>query len=265
MNAGGWTLRCENVRVQRGAHLALRDVQFTLRAGECVCLIGPNGSGKSTLLLTALGLLSPRNGSVMLNERPMPQLTPRERARFAAYVPQSLDGVPAQSVREVVAGGRYCHGSWLGGLSAADRMAVDAALDACGLRGLADRSLRKVSGGERQKALLAAALAQDAPLLVLDEPTTGLDPAIQLELVELLARFRMAGRTLLISSHDLDVPLRLATRVVALRDGRVAADGARNEILRPELLESLFGAPFVHAQGPDGVSWLLPHRGSGLR
>lgn len=251
-------LECAGVCVDRGGRRILHDVSLRLAPHECVSLVGPNGSGKTTLLKTLLGLMTPTVGHVRLGGREMHQMTPRRRARWAAYVPQRLDANPALAVADVVATGRFPHGHALRPLSAADHCAVERAMDACGVTALAERAFDTLSGGERQKVLIAAAVAQAARYLFLDEPNTALDPAYQIELVRILRDWHHAGGGLLAISHDLHLPVALGGRVLALRDGRVAADGPASAVLTPAALTRVYGAPFAVATTPAGPSLVLP-------
>jgi iron complex transport system ATP-binding protein len=253
-----WTLECRGLSVQRGGRTVLHDVNLTLRAGECLALIGPNGSGKTTLMLALLGLLRPQGGVVRLDGRSVHTLPARSRARFAAYVPQVVEHFPALTIRDVVAGGRYPHASPLRPLSLSDQGIVQNALERCRLVELAERPINAVSGGERQKALLAAAIAQDAQVMFLDEPDAVLDPAVQAELVALLRTWRTAGRAMVVISHELNLPLALGGCVVALRQGRIADEGATGDVLRPTRLAAIYGARFEEALLPDGRRVPLP-------
>jgi len=258
MSETTWLIESAALSVRRGKQLVLRDLNFRLAGGECVSLIGPNGSGKSTLLLAMLGCLRPQAGLLTLDGTPMHALPPRRRGRFIAYVPQTIERLPAFTIYELVAGGRYPHVSPWRSLSLADREIVDQALETCGLTDLADRPVTAVSGGERQKALIAAAIAQDPQLLLLDEPTTALDPAVQVELARLLRDWHARGRALLVVSHELQLPAALGGRVLALRGGRIVADGPAGEVLRPAQLTSIFGADFVSGRTACGREFVLP-------
>lgn len=253
-----WSLVCAGLSVRRGHRTVLDNIGLTLRPGQCVSLVGPNGSGKTTLMLALLGLLPPHAGAVQLDGRDIRRYSARARGRFASYVPQIVDSVPAFSVYEVVAGGRYPHVAALASLCASDRRAVDAALSQCGLNELADRSILAVSGGERQKTLIAAAMAQDPQLMFLDEPSTALDPAYQLELVGILKRWCATGRGLLLISHDLQLPAALGGRVIALREGQVVADGSAADVLSVDTLSEVYGARFGVAVTPEGQQIVLP-------
>jgi iron complex transport system ATP-binding protein len=253
-----WRLVCDRLFVERGGRAVLRDVCVEFRSGECISLIGPNGSGKTTLMMTLLGLLPPASGSVRVNGRDIGDLSARARGRFASYVPQTVERIPAFTVGEVVASGRFPHVSPLRPLSEVDQEHVSRALESCGLSALADRRANAVSGGERQKALIAAAVAQDAQVMFLDEPNTALDPAHQLELVGLLRAWHARGRGLILISHDLQLPGVLSGRVVALREGRVAADGNAAEILAPGPLSDVYNTAFELAETCSGRCIVVP-------
>ncbi|MBK9119245.1 MAG: ABC transporter ATP-binding protein [Phycisphaerales bacterium] len=238
-------LTARDVTILRGGQALLADIQLTLRPDECLVLVGPNGSGKTTLLRVLLGLLAPTHGTVALGTQPLRRVPAHVRARFAAYVPQGLARTAALRVWDVVAGGRYVHTDSFGRLGAAGVSAVSAAIEHCGLSALAERAFSTLSGGERQKTLLAAAIAQDARMLFLDEPNTALDPGVQLDFVRILYNWRRRGRGFVLVSHDLQMPAVLGGRVIALRGGRVAADGPAERVLQPEQLAEIYGAPFA--------------------
>jgi iron complex transport system ATP-binding protein len=253
-----WRLECRALSVRRGPRAVLQDVNLTIENGECISILGPNGVGKTTLLLALLGLLRPVSGTVRVNGTPVCDLPSAVRGRFATYLPQGVERLPAFRVFDVVAGGRYPHVPPFRPLSDGDRAIVAGALERCGIAALAERPVTELSGGERQKTLLAAAIAQDAELFMLDEPDTALDPAHQIELVRMLRSLRDEGRALVIVSHDLLLPAALGGRVIALRDGRIAADGAAGDVLRPDRLAEIYGAQFVAAATADGRHVVLP-------
>lgn len=246
--------------VRLGGRMVLEHVDLTARAGEFVALTGPNGSGKTTLLRTLLGFLPPATGQLRLGGEAVTGLRPRERARRAAWVPQQeLPGVNL-SVEAYVLFGRYAHLALFAAESAEDRARATEALRTVDL---ADRALEPIytlSGGERQRAQLARALAQDAPLLLLDEPTAHLDMGHQLDL---LSRVRdlchTRGTSAVAALHDLNLAARFADRIVVLSHGRKVADGPAASVLSEELLMDVWGvqAELRHDR-ESGLPYLVP-------
>ncbi len=256
--AEAWTLCCRGLSVRRGERMVLRDVELTLAQGECVAIIGPNGAGKTTLIMTLLGMLRPSAGEAALDGVPVHRIPARRRGRWASYVPQGLDTIAGFTVFDVVAAGRYPHAAALAPLTQGDLEIVWDALSRCGLRELAARPVSAVSGGERQKTLLAAAIAQDAQVMFLDEPTTALDPAYQIELVGLLRSWRAGGRGVVAVTHDLQLAAALNGRTVAMREGRIVADGTVREIIEPGRLSEVYGAAFAEWRTADGRRSVAP-------
>ncbi|MCI4329123.1 MAG: ATP-binding cassette domain-containing protein, partial [Thermoplasmata archaeon] len=230
--------------------------------GEFVALTGPNGSGKTTLIRCALGLAEPSQGLVRLFGTPTSELSIRERARRVAWVPQ--EEAPRDNVRlsEYVLYGRYAHLPAFSGESAEDRRAAAAALRDVGLESRADSGVHELSGGERQRLLLARALAQEAPLLLLDEPTAHLDIGHQLDL---LARVRalVTDRNVcaVAALHDLNLAARFADRVLVLSHGRRVAEGRPSEVLDVPLLRHVWGVEAERRRDPrTGETYLVPYR-----
>ncbi len=233
-------LEIDGLSARLGGRRVLDGVSLGVAAGECVGLIGPNGAGKSTLLRAALGLI-PAGGTRRLGGAPLAALAPAERARRAAFLPQEREiGWPV-SVAALVALGRAPHRPAFAPESAADRAAVAAAMARMDVGRFADRPATALSGGERARALIARALAQEAPLLLADEPAAGLDPAHQIALMETFAALAAEGRAVLASLHDLALAARWCGRIVLLDRGRVVADGPPRAVLTPERLAAVYG------------------------
>jgi iron complex transport system ATP-binding protein len=235
-------LRVERLTVAYRGRPVLSDVDLHVDAGERVALVGPNGAGKSTLLRAIAGLVEPAAGSIELAGSPLARLDRLAIARRLAVVPQ-LPQLPfATTVEEVVALGRLPHERLFRGLRPADRAAIAAAIDRVGVGHLLGRDARELSLGERQLVLLAVAVAQDAPVLVLDEPTVHLDLRHQVEVMELLADLNARdGTTILAVLHDVGLAAHFFPRIVVLDRGRVVADGPPAEALTDETLHEVFG------------------------
>jgi iron complex transport system ATP-binding protein len=251
-----------NLAVRYGGREALIAVDLEIGAGEFVALTGPNGSGKTTLLRALLGFVPPDEGEVALFGAPVSRMSVRERARRVAWVPQSealRDDVP---LRRYVLYGRYAHHGALDGESEGDRAIAERALDEVGLADRAAEGILSISGGERQRAVLARALAQEAPLLLLDEPTTHLDIGHQLDLLARVQRLsRTRGTTVLAALHDLNLAARYADRIVVLSRGRRVADGPPRDVLSAELLARVWGVDAdLGVDARTGVPYLVPKR-----
>lgn len=215
-------------------HTALRRVDLTVHPGERVALLGPNGAGKSTFLEAAVGLVRPRGGSIDV------------AARSVALVPQHLDVVSAfpATAGDVVRMGRYGDLGWLRRFGDRDRELVAKGLEALGVANLADRRFADLSGGERQRTLLAQAVAQDADLLLLDEPLTGIDAPTREAIAGLLARWRDEGRTVVVATHDLEAARR-DYDLVACLNRRLVAFGPPSEVWSEEVLSETFAGHVV--------------------
>lgn len=233
-------LQLDALAVTLGKTRALEATSLEIARGDIVALLGPNGAGKTTLLRAALGLIA-HEGTSRLGDADASRLSARERALRAAYLPQRPQAIWPLSVEALVALGRYAHGAAPQRLGARDQAAVDAAIAACSLQELRTRRMDEISGGEKARAHLARALAQQAPLLLLDEATAGLDPAQALGVAEILRAHATGGGAVLFSTHDIALAAGAAQRVVLLGGGRVIAHGAPEDALTAEALRAAYG------------------------
>jgi iron complex transport system ATP-binding protein len=215
-----------------GGHSVLRDISFDAPAGKVVGLIGPNGAGKTTLL-RAICQLTPSRGEVTWNGQRIDRMTARERATTLAYLPQGQVVHWPLSVRRLVELGRLPRLGALSWPAPADAAAIDAAMAAADVEGLAERDVLNLSGGERARVLLARALAVEAPVLLADEPTASLDPFHVLEIMRLLRRTAEAGRLVIMVMHELSLVSRFCDQVVLIDNGRKVAEGTPGQVLTP--------------------------------
>jgi iron complex transport system ATP-binding protein len=251
----GPALYAHGVTVVARGKAILTDVTFRLDPGERVALIGPNGAGKSTLMRTLAGTLHPAAGHVELGGTPISTLERPEVARRLAVVPQQTALPFAMKVEEVVALGRLPHEAPMRGARPSDRAAVAAAIDRVGLGHLMGRDARELSLGERQLVLLALAVAQDAKVLLLDEPTVHLDLRHQVEAMELLVDLNERDGTALVAVlHDLGLASHFFPRLVLIDQGRVIADGPPGEVLTDERIRNVFGVEPALVRLAAGVS-----------
>ncbi len=256
-----------NLTFRRGKRRVLTDVSFEMRQGETVSVIGPNGAGKTTLLKCLLRMLPAYSGEVRLMGRPLESLRQKELARLVAYVPQAEELTVPFTVEEFVLLARFPHLSPFSTLREADRAAAREAMELTDLAPLASRRMDALSGGERQRAYFAAALAQETPLLFLDEPTAFLDYRHQDEIREVLAlaRARVAGSLSVLSvTHDVNRAAVESDRILALSEGRIVFDGPPESLMCPDVLGSIYGGSFITVPHPGtGPPMVVPRADSG--
>ncbi|MGH9045067.1 MAG: ABC transporter ATP-binding protein [Acidimicrobiales bacterium] len=245
-------LEIENLSVDLGETTVLDSVSLHARTGGWQAIVGPNGSGKTTLLRAIAGLVNYR-GAIRIWGRPWRAVDPRRAAHTVAYVPQRPVLPPAMMVTDYVLLGRTAHHRLLASDNVRDRQVVAAVLERLELGSFADRPLGQLSGGEAQRAVLARALVQEAPIILMDEPTSSLDLGHGQLVLELADTLRTEhGLTVLSALHDLTLAAQFADSVVVLSDGRIQSNGAPHEVLTPQLIEEVFGASVEVFEGRNG-------------
>jgi iron complex transport system ATP-binding protein len=260
VTSGQIMLRIEHLSVSYGARRALADVSLEVNSGEVLALIGPNGAGKSSLVRAVSGVIPVQSGKVRTNGDDLFSLPPMQRARYLAVVPQVANMPPAFSVWETVVLGRTPYLNFLGQTSAKDEEIARAALVKVDALDLAERRVGELSGGEQQRVLLARALAQDTPVLLLDEPTTHLDLQHQSSLLNLVRQLADGKQlAVLMVLHDLNLASLYADRVALLVAGRLRASGTPQEVLNEQNLSSVYNVPVHVVPHPDyGSPLILP-------
>ena len=237
-------LRIENLSVPYGSRHVLDNVSLEVNSGEVLALIGPNGAGKSTLVRAVSGVVPAQSGKVRTNGDDLLSMPPMQRARFLSVVPQVVYMPPAFTVWETVLMGRTPYLNFLGQVSVKDEEIVRTALQKVDALELAERRVGELSGGEQQRVLLARALAQSTPILLLDEPTTNLDLHYQISFMEIVRALAHAdGLAILIALHDLNLAARYADRVALLVSGEIKAAGTPRQVLTPELISAAYHLP----------------------
>ncbi|HEX2127600.1 MAG TPA: ABC transporter ATP-binding protein [Solirubrobacterales bacterium] len=234
-------LRAEGLTLGYGNGDVVRGVDLEIFPGRVTAIVGANASGKSTLLRGLARLLAPRHGAVYLDGKEIHRHSTREVARVLGLLTQSPSPPDGITVADLVARGRYPHQGWVRQNDSADRAAVARALEATQTAVLASRRVDELSGGQRQRVWVAMALAQETDLLLLDEPTTFLDLSHQVELLDLFAELNRAGKTIVLVLHDLNLACRYADRIVAMKDGRVYAEGNPEHVITADAVAEVFG------------------------
>jgi iron complex transport system ATP-binding protein len=234
----GLEFRIDNFQILTG-------VSFSVDCGEALAIVGPNGAGKSTLLKCLNGILSPKKGSVRILGRPIEGFRQSELAMSVAYVPQAVGNLLPFTVFEFVLLGRYPYLSPFSSVNKEDEAAASDALSMTETDHLENRLMSTLSGGEFQKVLIAASLAQSAEILLLDEPTTFLDPKHQTEIIRILKRTNQEkGTTMIVVTHDLNSAVILGNRILAMKEGRAIFQGMTDEIMSEEVLRMVYGQDF---------------------
>jgi iron complex transport system ATP-binding protein len=256
-------ITAENLRIGYGRHTIVADLDLTLPGGRVTAIVGPNACGKSTLLRGLARLIAPEAGTVAIDGDDVHRMSARALARRLGLLPQQPVAPEGISVEALVRLGRYPHQRALRPWSAADSAAVETALERTDTAELRDLPVDHLSGGQRQRAWIALALAQDTPLLLLDEPTTFLDLRHQLDVLDLVSELNAtADRTVVMVLHDLGQAARYADHLVVMRDGAPAAVGAPADVLTAELVEDVFGVPCRVVPDPETGTPLVVPRAS---
>ena len=258
------TLSGENLALgYTSGTLVVDDQSVTIPAARITVIVGPNACGKSTLLRGLAGLMRPDSGRVLLDGSEIARLPATELARRLGMLPQQPSTPDGITVADLVGRGRHPHQRWFRQWSADDEAAVSAALHETGMTGLADRPVAELSGGQRQRAWIALVLAQGPATMLLDEPTTFLDLAHQLDVLDLLRTVNTEQRrTIVMVLHDLELAARYADHLIAMRDGRIVAEGAPSAVVTEELVASVFGVDALVTPDPlTGTPLVLPRPG----
>ncbi|ETT64476.1 ABC transporter ATP-binding protein [Paenibacillus sp. FSL H8-0457] len=260
------TLEAKGLGLSYGGDFIFENLDLTVPIGKITVFIGSNGCGKSTLLRSMARLLKPQRGSVVLNGADIASLSTKDVARKLAILPQGPTAPEGLTVMQLVKQGRYPYQSWLRQWSREDEEAVTAALESTGLTELADRTVDSLSGGQRQRAWIAMTLAQETPLILLDEPTTYLDLTHQIEVLDLLYDLNAKEqRTIVMVLHDINLACRYADHIVAIRDGSIKAEGKPGDIINSDLMQTVFQLPCEIIPDPlYGTPMCVP-RGKGKR
>ncbi|MDQ0492554.1 ABC transporter ATP-binding protein [Paenibacillus brasilensis] len=254
-------LKTANLDIAYEDRLIVEDLNVEIPQGKITALVGANGSGKSTILKTMARIMNPKGGSVLLDGKSIHKQSTREVAKQLAILPQNPTAPEGLTVTELVLYGRFPYQKGFGSMKADDRKMVEWAIQVTGMSEFHDRPIDQLSGGQRQRAWIAMALAQDTDILFLDEPTTFLDMAHQLEVLHLLEYLNTsAERTIVMVVHDLNHAARYAQHMIAIKKGKAEAVGAPTEVMTPDVLREVFGIEADIVTDPrTGVPLCLPY------
>ncbi len=247
-------LEYQSVSIGYRGEPVLKEISVRFPARKITAIVGPNGCGKTTLVQCLIGASRLTAGRILLDGKDLSAVSPRERARKIAFLPQMHASLPAISVRLLTEHGRFPYMGFGRKASPEDRRAVEEAMAQAQVRAYADERVDTLSGGVRQRAFLAMLLAQNAPVLVFDEPTTYLDIRGQVEFLSLLRGLRAEGRTILVVLHDLNQAAQIADRVVLMQDRKIAACGSCAECLTEQRIAAVFGVS-CRGAGQGGENW----------
>ena len=221
----------------------IRDISFSLEQGEFVSILGRNGSGKSTLIKALQRMLKNAEGEVKIDGQDISSLPPRQLAKKIAYVPQIFDFSFEFRVEEIVVMGRYIHQSRLSRATASDQLVIEEVMNLTQVSHLKNKKIAHLSGGERQRVFIARALAQDTPLIFLDEPSSHLDINYQLEIYQILKQLQQEkGKTILTAEHNINLAIPYSQRLLVLKNGRIHAEGSPQKLITKALIKDVFGA-----------------------
>lgn len=253
-------LKINNLSVFYGDRQILHDIQLEVHSGEIVALLGPNGAGKSTLIRSISGVIPIRSGNIFVDQKDVTSLSTMERARHISVVPQAISMPPAFTVWETVLLGRTPYLNFLGQTSAKDEAIARQALEQVDVVHLIDKRMDEISGGEQQRVLLARTLAQDTPILLMDEPTTHLDISHQIDLLKLITKqAREKNLTVLIALHDLNLASMFADRIAIVQHGLLCVAGTPQETLTSDIINSVYHVPVHVVSHPEtGLPFVIP-------
>lgn len=252
-------LQARGLSAAYGERAVIEGLDLTVLEGELTIIIGPNACGKSTLLRSLARLLPPHAGSILLDGTDIRRLPTKQVAKRIGLLPQTSIAPDGITVRDLVSRGRYPHQTMLSTWSRTDEEAVATAMSATDITDLAGRPVDELSGGQRQRVWIAMVLAQETPIVLLDEPTTFLDIAHQIEVLDLVSLLRAQGRTVVAVLHEINIAARYATHLIAMCDGRIVAQGLPGDILDEDLVRTVFGISARIILDPDtGAPVMLP-------
>jgi len=255
----------KNLTFSYGDRNVLNDISFRVENGEILGILGPNGSGKTTLINVINGYLKKDGGEILIKNKKIEKYSRKELARIMGVVPQDMIPAFDFTVYDIVSMGRYPHLGIIDPISDRDEMLIFEALKKTGLYELKDKSIREISGGERQRVFIARAIAQDPEIILLDEPTSNLDIRFQIEILEIIEKMREEGKTVLMSMHDVNLAIRYCTKLALISEGRIYAIGEPDDVISEESIEKVYGiSGRIIRNGGNRIAYILPEKFNGF-
>ncbi len=252
-------IQIKNINFSYNSKKILKNIDFYVEKGKILSILGPNGSGKTTLLKVIAGILRPDMGEVIVNGKNVLKMQRREMAKLIAYVPQNFEPGFDFTVFDIVSMGRFPHKALLETLDDGDYKKIEWTLKVTGLEDLKMKSIREISGGERQRTIIAMALAQDAEIILMDEPTSNLDIKYQLSILELIKNMVKEGRTIIITMHDVNLSIRYSDEVIVLSEGEIYSKGKPDDVINEKTIENVYGIKIkILRNGSNRISYILP-------
>ncbi|GAB3074769.1 ABC transporter ATP-binding protein [Corynebacterium aquatimens] len=245
------SLQGRGLRAGYGSRVIIEHAEVAIPNGEFTVIVGPNACGKSTLLKTLARVIPPLAGEVLLNEQPITSIKPKAVARQLSFLPQSPLTPDGITVKDLVSRGRYPYQGLLRQWSDGDEVAVEEAMARAGVAALSERFVSELSGGQRQRVWIALVLAQQTPIVLLDEPTTYLDITHQVEVLDLARNMQRSGHTVVAVLHDLTLAFRYATHLLVMKKGEIVAEGPVADVVTPQLIEHVYGLACTIITDPE--------------
>ncbi|MGC8585250.1 MAG: ABC transporter ATP-binding protein [Thermoplasmata archaeon] len=255
----------KNVDFSYGGEFSLKNINMEINDGKIISVLGPNGSGKTTLLKIISGIINDYSGDVFVDNYNIKNIHRKILSRIISYVPQDLTLGFDFSVKEIVMMGRYPHIPLLSDLNKHDLDIVKNAMEITGIKNLENRSIREISGGEKQRVLIARAIAQESRVIVLDEPTSNLDIKYQLEIMKLLNKMVKNGdKTVIMSMHDINLSIRFCDEIFLMNEGKMVSSGKPDEVINDKILSSVYGINAKVLRNGDGrIVYVFPDEFNG--
>lgn len=259
-------IKVQDLEFYYGNKKILDNISFEVESGEILGILGPNGSGKTTLLNVLNGVLKKKNGDIFIKNKKIEDYSRKELAKIMAILPQDMSPSFDFTVYEIVSMGRYPHLGLLDSFSEKDEKMIENAMEITDVLKFKNKSIREISGGERQRVFIARAIAQEPEIILLDEPTSNLDLKYQIEILDIIEKMRKEGKTIIISMHDVNLAIKYCSRLALLSSGKIYAIGKPDEIIDEKSISEVYGIEGkIIRNGNNRIVFVLPEKFNGSR